>query len=125
MSDTDSEPALSRGPTLLRPRNMTSTEALESAAAAAEDRPSDTPGSVVWKPEDWTQGETQPSGRRFGEPSTGGLEDLAEEGADGEDHSSTSLGADLVPPSWSKKAFRNSNVSETPSITPLTPSEHD
>lgn len=104
MSDTDSEPALSRGPTLLRPRNVRSSEALRDDASS-------TPGSVVWRPEDF-----QPS-------LNAGLEDLAEEENVGEDtpntprrNSSDSLSAGHLPVG----ARRRSNVSETPSITPLT-----
>lgn len=100
MSDTDSEPALSRGPTLLRPRNVVSSEAL------GED---ETPGSVVWKPEDWSQ---TPGGG-------GGLEDLQEEQTE-DLTSSTHLEVETSPPSWSRANARKSNVSETPSITPLT-----
>ncbi|GAC98396.1 hypothetical protein PHSY_005990 [Pseudozyma hubeiensis SY62] len=93
ISDTDSEAALSRGPTLLRPRNIASSEALRDDAQS-------TPGSVVWKPEDF-------------HPTVKGLEDLVEE--NGEDVSSNTH---LSPPT--QQVRRQLNVSETPSITPLT-----
>ncbi len=82
MSDTDSEPPLSRGPTLLRPRNVPSSEALRDDAS--------TPGSVIWRPEDF-------------QPASKGLENVAEE----EQEEAT-------------RYRRPSNVSEAPSITPLT-----
>ncbi|KAJ1596793.1 hypothetical protein NDA14_007392 [Ustilago hordei] len=99
MSDSDSEQALSRGPTLLRPKNVASSEALGEE---------DTPASLVWRPEHFTHPQA-------------GLEDLQEEQT--EDLAQTSYPAvqsSSPPLSWSRAGQRKSNLSETPSITPLT-----
>ncbi|TKY90370.1 hypothetical protein EX895_000368 [Sporisorium graminicola] len=102
MSDTDSEPALSRGPTLLRPRNVASSDALREESDSQS-----TPGSVVWRPEDFLPGAG----------STKELEDLAEE----EDVTLSTRGKDGSPPPLAARhTRRQSNISETPSITPLT-----
>ena len=98
-SDTDSEPALSRGPTLLlRPRNVVSKEVLREDNSVRSP-----PGEVVWKPDD------------FAPAATVGLEDLAEE-----DHMEEA--PHVTPPMVDERSAAHSrrHVSETPSITPLT-----
>ncbi|SNX87606.1 uncharacterized protein MEPE_06316 [Melanopsichium pennsylvanicum] len=106
MSDTDSEPALSRGPTLLRPRNVVNSETSEGIGLEQE-----TPGSVVWRPEDWVHS----IGR-------GGLEGVVEESVDDLNTNVVNVADNDSPAVFSKreKGYRQSNVSETPSITPLT-----
>ncbi|CDS01579.1 hypothetical protein, partial [Sporisorium scitamineum] len=94
MSDTDSEPALSRGPTLLRPRNVPSCEALREEN---DSEAQSTPGSVVWRPEDF---HAVAAGKE--------LDDLVEEENGDESFS------------LANHPRRQSNVSETPSVTPLT-----
>ena len=88
MSDTDSEPALSRGNTLLRPRNVASSEVL------GEESVQDDLGH----------------GR--------GLEDLPEE--EHNDLSASAASLSPYPMGDGRAGVRKSNVSETPSITPLT-----
>ncbi|GAK66714.1 uncharacterized protein PAN0_014d4937 [Moesziomyces antarcticus] len=90
-SDGESDHALSRAPTLLRPRNIASSDAVDTVDEE------ETPGEVVWKPELWS--------------GAARLQDVDEE-------HDTPNGAEALSPVGAR--LRASNVSETPSITPLT-----
>ncbi|KAN0063876.1 hypothetical protein ACQY0O_003482 [Thecaphora frezii] len=133
-SDTDSV-ALSRGPSMLRARNLGPLEENES-----------TPGSVIWRPEDWTHEEEKdndevevvvaevaddgradeqrqdtPSPRPASSPRIGGGDDQGvQEGVQGETMASPAELRSRLRPSQNKATRRAQVVSETPSITPAT-----